>query len=154
MTDTQIQNWLIAITLVVTTIVTVIIQIQANMNEKKNRLNQQLFELQKLSFEYPHVENEDYTNQWVDLKEKYKNGLLKENGLSDFLKYDVYTEILYNFIQMSLNVYKNEKELLKFVDFKSWVRTHGQNWANPLIEHSNRDVYGNKMSDMIDKWLK
>ena len=53
-----------------------------------------------------------------------------------------------------LIVYKNEKILLNYVDFKSWVRTHQQCWKNPLQEHSNREVYGKDMYDMVEDWLR
>ena len=149
-----VQNWLIAISFVVSTIVTIVIQVRVNTNNKKALLNQQLFEIQRLAFNYPHVDNKDYTTQWSDLKVKYKHGILKDRGLDDFLKYDVYTEMIYNLIEMSMQVYKKEKDLLNYIDFKSWLRVHAQNWKNPLEEHSNRDVYGNKMCDMIDNWIK
>ena len=50
--------------------------------------------------------------------------------------------------------YKTEKKLLNYVDFKSWLRIHAKCWQNPLQEHSNREVYGDKLCDMVDRWLK
>jgi predicted nucleotidyltransferase len=41
-----------------------------------------------------------------------------------------------------------------FIDFKSWARTHKIWWNNPLEAHSNRDTYGNDLSDILDKWMK
>jgi len=122
--------------------------------KQKDFLNSQLIELQRMSFYDPFVENEKYTQQWNDLHERYIRGDLHDKELDNFLKYDVYTEMLYNFIEMSFKVYHTSENLLKYVDFKSWVRTHKQNWQNPLKEYSNREVYGDKMCDMIDKWLK
>ena len=121
--------------------------------KQKDFLNMQLIEIQRMSFYDPFVENPNYTVQWNILKNKFNN---KDNDLdiNSFLKYDVYTEMIYNFIEMSLKVYKTEEDLLNYIDFKSWVRNHAQNWKNPLQAHSNREVYGDKMCDMIDKWLK
>jgi hypothetical protein len=116
-------------------------------------LNQQLFELQRLSFINPHVENEDYTYQWNELKEKYKQGILKDKGLDDFLKYDVYTEMLFNFIYKSLEFYKTKKNLEKFIDFKSWINTHKYSWINPLQTNSNKDVYGDRMFNIVNSWI-
>ena len=126
----------------------------SNLEQYKTFLNQQLFEIQRLCFQHPHVDNPDYTEQWNDLKKKYKNNELDGRGLDDFLKYDVYTEMIYNYIESSLKVYKTEEELLEYVNFKMWVRNHAQNWSNPLEEHSNRDVYGDAMCDMIDRWIR
>ena len=149
-----IQNWLVAISLVVTTIVTIIIQISANRNNQKEFLDKQLIELQRISFYDPFLEDEDFTNQWNQMKEKYRSGNLDKESRNNFLKYDVYTEMLFNFIEMSFNVYKTERDLLNYVDLKSWIRKHQQCWQNPLQDHSNREVYGNKICDMDDNWIK
>lgn len=122
--------------------------------KQKDFLDSQLIELQRMSFYDPFVENENYTQQWNDLRERYIRGDLHNTELDNFLKYDVYTEMLYNFIEMSLKVYRTSENLLNYVDFKSWLRIHKQNWQKPLKEYSNREVYGDKMCDMIDKWLK
>ena len=103
--------------------------------------DKQLIELQKISFYDPFLEDENFTNQWEQMKENYKNETLDKESRKNFLKYDVYTEMLFNFIRMSLDTFKSEKELLKYVDFKDWVRTHSTCWQKPLKEHSNREVY-------------
>lgn len=154
MSAEEIQNWLVAVSLLVTTIVTIALQLISNRNNQKEFLDKQLIELQRLSFYDPFVEDINYTHQWNYFKEQYNNNGLSQEDLNRFLKYDIYTEMLFNFIEMSLKVYKTEKRLLKYVDFKSWVRTHAECWKNPLEAHSNREVYGDKMCDMIDKWLK
>lgn len=149
-----IQNWLVAISLVVTTFVTIFIQIRMNQNNQKEFLDNQLIELQRISFYNPFLEDEDFTNQWNQMKEKYKSGELDKESREKILKYDVYTEMIFNFIEMSFKVYKNERDLLNYVDLKSWIRTHQQCWQNPLKSHSNRDVYGKEISDMVDNWIK
>lgn len=148
-----VQNWIITINLIVTTIVTFYLYFKSKTDNKKNALDSQLLELQRLAFENPYLENENYTNEWNMLREKYVN---KEQNwdVDKFLRYDAYTEMLFNYVEMSLMVYKTEEDLLKYVDFKSWIRNHTQNWQNPLQAHINREVYGDKMCDMIDKWLK
>lgn len=149
-----IQNWLVASSLAVTTIVTIVIQIRTTQNNQKEFLDKQLIELQRISFYDPFLEDENFTNQWNQMKVNYKNGNLEQHDKEKFLKYDVYTEMLFNFIERSFCVYKNEKILLNYVDFKSWVRTHQQCWKNPLQEHSNREVYGKDMYDMVEDWLR
>lgn len=152
--DIEIQNWLIVLNLIVTTIITWLLYTKSKKETRKNLLNSQLLELQRLSFENPFLENEEYTKQWNILREKYIDKKYNEFDVKEFLKYDVYTEMIFNFIEISLEIYTTEKELLNYVDFKSWVRTHSLCWRNPLKEHSNRDVYSEKMCNFIDKWLK
>ncbi len=149
-----IQNWLVASSLAVTTIVTIVIQIRTTQNNQKEFLDKQLIELQRISFYDPFLEDENFTNQWNQMKVNYKSGSLEQRDKEKFLKYDVYTEMLFNFIERSFSVYKNEKKLLNYVDFKSWVRTHQQCWKNPLQEHSNREVYGKDMYYMVEDWLR
>lgn len=149
-----IQNWLVASSLAVTTIVTIVIQIRTTQNNQKEFLDKQLIELQRISFYDPFLEDENFTNQWNQMKVNYKSGSLEQRDKEKFLKYDVYTEMLFNFIERSFSIYKNEKKLLNYVDFKSWVRTHQQCWKNPLQEHSNREVYGKDMYYMVEDWLR
>lgn len=149
-----IQNWLITISLIVTTVVTIVLQIISNNNNKKEFLDKQLIELQRLSFYDPFVENEKFTKKWLEYKMKYENDTINDTEKNQFLKYDVYAEMLFNFLEMSCKVYKKEKDLLNYIDFKSWLRTHSECWKNPLQAHSNRDVYGKRICDMVDDWLK
>ena len=114
----------------------------SNKDKQKTFLDQQLFELQRLSFYDPYLENDNYTKEWDSLKERFNNNSLSEDEKNKFIKYDIYTEMLFNFIYKSLEFYKTKKNLEKFVDFKSWVNTHKYSWRNPLQTNSNKDVYG------------
>lgn len=154
MSANEIQNWLIAISFVITTFVTIILQCISNKNNQKEFLDKQLIELQRMSFYDPFVEDEQFTKRWNQLKDGYNKETLGENDKQCFLKYDVYTEMLFNFLEMSCKVYKNEDDLLNYIDFKSWLRTHSECWKNPLQAHSNREVYGKRICDMVDDWLK
>lgn len=152
--STTILNVLTFLSIFATIVTTFVLHHLSNINNKKTFLDNQLIELQRLSFYDTFVEDENYTHKWVETKEKYLNKQLSEEEIKKFLKYDVYTEMLFNFIEKALIIYKTEEKLLNYIDFKSWVRTHAECWKNPLKEHSNREVYGDNMSDMIDKWLK
>lgn len=154
MTTTATQNWIMLVSLLVTMGTTIFLQIKSNNNTQKEFLDKQLQEIQRLSFYDPFVENENYTNSWVLNKELYNRKELNNEDLNNFLKYDVYTEMIFNFLEMSFKFYKTEKKLLNYVDFKSWLRIHAKCWQNPLQEHSNREVYGDKLCDMVDRWLK
>lgn len=151
---TIIQNWILVLTIIVSTFSAFWINRNSNINLKKDRLNSILLEIQRLSFSDPFVEDNSYTRQWNKLKDDYQNNRLPEQQKHKLLKYDVYTEMIYNYMELALKVYKTEKELLEYVDFKSWVSTHALNWKNPLKENSNQEVYSKYMCKMIDKWLK
>ena len=154
MNTTATQNWIMLVSLLVTMGTTIFLQVKSNNNTQKEFLDKQLQEIQRLSFYDPFVENENYTNSWVLNKELYNRKELNNEDLNNFLKYDVYTEMIFNFLEMSFKFYKTEKKLLNYVDFKSWLRIHAKCWQNPLQEHSNREVYGDKLCDMVDRWLK
>lgn len=126
---------------------------ESNRDKQKSFLDKQLFELQRLSFNAPFVEDKDFTGNWDNLKEQYLNDSINEQDKEKFLKYDVYTEMLFNYMRQSLDFHKNETDLLNYVDFKSWIKNHKYCWENPLQENSNRAVYGEDMWCIIDKWL-
>ena len=74
METAEIQNWLIFANLVITTIVTICLQVKSNNNNKKDTLDQQLIEIQRISFYDPYVEDMQFTNRWDELKEDYDDG--------------------------------------------------------------------------------
>ena len=125
----------------------------ANKDKQRTLLSQKLFELQRLSFYDPYLENENYTKEWDSLKEKYQNNNLSEDDRNKFLKYEIYTEMLFNFIYESLEFYEKKENLEKFVDFKSWVNTHKYSWKSPLQTNSNKDVYGEQMFNIVNSWI-
>lgn len=63
METAEIQNWLIFANLVITTIVTICLQVKSNNNNKKDTLDQQLIEIQRISFYDPYVEDMQFTNR-------------------------------------------------------------------------------------------
>lgn len=149
----KFETIVLIINLIITSAISLYTFFSVNKDKKRSFLDQQLFELQKLSFYDAFVEDENYTKTWNDLKEKYQNNKLEGDNKRDFLKYDVYTEMLFNYLRQSLDFYKNETDLLNYVDFKSWIRNHKECWKNPLHEHSNVEVYGEDMWRLVEKWL-
>ena len=148
----EIQNILITANLIATMGVTCWLQYKSKREDQKRFLDNQLAKLQELSFEYPFLEDEKFTKEWNNMKKSY-NSKSCENKC-DFLRYDVYTEMLFNFIAQSFIHFKTEEKLMQYIDFKTWVRMHATCWQNPLSDHSNRDTYGDKFCDMIDRWIK
>ena len=152
-----IETCIVGVNAVVTAVLSVKLYILTNIENRKNALDIRLAELQKLSFQNTFLEDKMFTEQWNNLRAQYLNNTLeqgKDRNRDRFLKYDVYTEMLFNFLEMSYKVYKKEKDLLNYIDFKSWFRIHSACWKNPLQEHSNREVYGKEIYDMVEDWLK
>lgn len=149
-----IQNWLIVLNLLFTSGLACFLHYSTIRNNRKKFLNDKLFKLQEFSMKYPFLENPYYCKNWDILKENFKNKNLTDKEIENFLQYDVYTEMLFNYIEESYNFYKCEKKMLADVDLKSWIRTHAACWKNPLIEHSNHDTYKKEVRDLIDNWIK
>lgn len=120
---------------------------------KKNFLNNKLFELQRLAFYDPYLEDETFTKRWDEMKAKYLNNELNDDELNKFIKYDIYTEMLFNFVFESLEVYKTREKLENFVEFKSWLNIHKYCWRSPLETNSNKDVYKDKMFNIVNSWI-
>lgn len=161
----SIQSFIMFISIIVTTATAFILHYLSKNERKdmyelskiekqKETLNSQLFELQRMALKYPFLEDEKFIETWDTLKDKYINNFLIDKDRDKVLQYEVYAEMIFNFFEMSLNVYKTEKELLEYVNFKSWLRNHSAWWKNPLEEHSNRDSYSLMTKSLIDDWLK
>jgi hypothetical protein len=123
----------------------------------ENSLNDRLFQIQKLSFDNPFLEAEQFISKWDEFSKKYKidkNIDYDDKDIKKFLQYEQYCEMIFNLISDSYTYSKKEEKLLELIDFKSWTRTHKTWWNNPLVEHSNRDTYGSKLADILDNWMK
>ncbi len=150
----EIQNWLIATSIFVSAGTTFYLQCKAEKSRRKAELDRQLIELQNLAVRYPFLEDGTYADKWDEQRENMLSGNLPLEERDKFLQYDAYTELLFNYVSRCLNYYRKEKKLLEYVDFKGWLRPHKKCWEKPLQEHSNREVYGDRVADMIDRWMK
>ncbi len=123
----------------------------------ENNLSERLFQLQKLSFEYPFLEVDSFIDKWQEFSKKYRlNKIIDYDNeeIKKLLQYEQYCEMIFNLISDTYSYSKNEKKLLELVEFKSWARTHKSWWNNPLEAHSNRETYGNELANIIDNWIK
>lgn len=150
----EFQDYIIIINFVLTLTTTYYFHRNMIRNNRKKFLDDKLFKLQEFSIKYPFFENPNYCNQWDLLKEKFKNETLTNEEIEKLLQYDVYTEMLFNYIEECYNFHKCKEKMLADVDLKSWVRTHSAYWKNPLIDHSNQDTYNQKVCEIIDNWIK
>lgn len=141
-----------AITIAVATVIspiipTIISIILFRINRKiefRNLIEERLFKIQQIAFEYPFVEDDNFI----------KGEKMNDKKLSDYLRYEQYCEMIFNLLESAVRFYKTEEKLLKFIDFKSWVRTHRNWWNNPLDEGSNYETYDRKVVDLVRRWLE
>lgn len=138
----------------VSVVVSIIIYNKQKYHEESAYLYNRLRDLQGLALKYPFLEDADFIKQWDTLKSKTKNATATEEEHNNLLRYDAYTEMLFNYVVFLFMHFKTEEKVLQFIDLKSWLRPHKTCWENPLTDHSNRDAYGDEICDVIDKWMK
>ena len=97
------QNWIMTASLVITMATTIVLQIKSSKESQKTFLDKQLFELQRMSLYDPFMEDKKYTSKWNDFKLDYQNDKLSDAEQHKFLKYEVYTEMLFNFGSVTTN---------------------------------------------------
>jgi hypothetical protein len=120
--------------------------------EKIKDLHDKLFQIQTISINHPYLEDKKFIDRWNDFKKKYHNkydDLTKEDK-DLYLRYEQYCEMIFNLISNAYHINCLEDE----IEFKSWARNHKEWWESPLEEHSNRDTYGDGLSNIIDKWIR
>lgn len=160
-------DWILITNIVLTSSLTIYLQIKQKQDARKEYLDKKLLELQRIAFEHPYVEDDDYTYKWDNLKSQYIKKELSASNREKFLKYDGYTEILFNLLSetyafykpknflysKSCKIQKTEKKMLEYIAFKPWIRRHLQCWKNPLFPHDNRDTYGDEICEIVNKWI-
>ncbi|RLA84137.1 MAG: hypothetical protein DRG78_02295 [Epsilonproteobacteria bacterium] len=126
--------------------------LQNKQKEKIKDLHDKLFQIQSISINNPYLEDKKFIDTWIDFKKKYHNNYekLTKNEKDIYLRYEQYCEMIFNLISNAYNINCLHDE----IEFKSWARSHREWWESPLEEHTNRDTYGNELSDIIDKWIK
>jgi hypothetical protein len=126
--------------------------LDSKVQEKIKDLHDKLFQIQTISINNPYLEDKKFIEGWNNFKDKYHNdysNLIEENK-KNYLRYEQYCEMIFNLISNAYNINCLENE----IEFKAWSRSHKEWWKNPLEDHSNRDIYGNYLSDIIDTWIK
>jgi len=114
--------------------------------EKKEKLIEEMNKLLGISIEYPYVESKPFTSKWIE----HKN-----SNDEKYLRYDMYCNLLFNYLHHVCDFYKyDKKEIENFVDIKSWVRLHRQNWESPVEEDENVDGYDEQFRNFIYSYLK
>lgn len=126
--------------------------IDNKQKEKIKDLHDKLLQIQTISINYPYLEDKKFIDGWNKFKKNYHDNYrdLTKEEKDLYLRYEQYCEMIFNLISNAYNI----NCLYSEIEFKLWSRSHREWWISPLEEHSNRDTYGNELSDIIDTWIK
>jgi len=113
--------------------------------EKRKELTDELNKIIEIAITYPYVESNLFTAQWSEKK---------DSDDERYLRYDMYCNRLYNHLHNVCEFFKYDKQKIEgFVDIKSWIRLHKQNWLHPVDENENIDGYDKTFRDFINSYL-
>lgn len=111
----------------------------------KAELERELDRILELGIQYPRFEYAPFTNDW-------ENHRGEDNEI--YLRYDIYCNLLFNFLHHVFEYYKGNKEKIEdYVDVKTWIRMHKQNWLHPNNENENIDGYDEPFREFINSYL-
>ena len=114
--------------------------------EKKERLIDKLNRILEIGIEHPYLESKHFTSKW---------NYHKETDDERYLRYDMYCNLIFNYLN---NVYEHfefdKNKVEEFVDIKTWVRLHKNNWLNPIDENENIDGYDAAFKTFINSYIK
>ncbi|MBL7976576.1 MAG: hypothetical protein JNJ85_16780 [Candidatus Kapabacteria bacterium] len=135
-----------AIASVLSTIVSVSVNLYVNKNGKRKDLNDQLDNILKIAIQYPYLENEDYTSLWKDNR---------SNKEDQHIRYDLYCTMLFNYLERLCSFYKfNMIKIEEHIYIKDWIRLHKEYWLTPTSTYENIDGYSKEFRSLIKEILE
>jgi len=112
--------------------------------EKKEKLIDKLNRILEIGIEYPYLESKDFTSKWDNYK---------LTGDEKYLRYDMYCNLLYNYLHDVWEYFNHDKKKVEeFVDIKNWIRIHKNNWLNPVDKNENIDGYDDEFRLFINTY--
>ena len=134
---------------------------------QKEKLDRDLDDLLKINLQYPNFELKQFTYKWkrnkADIENlKYPNFELKQftskwdrnTADIEYLRYDVYCNLIYNYISRIFEFYNGDKKKVEeFVDVRSWIRNHKENWNNPIELYENVEGYSEDFRKFINSYF-
>lgn len=115
-------------------------------SDKKDALDKELNRILDIVVQYPYFEYTYFTNDWINHRE--------END-EKYLRYDIYCNMVYNFLHHVFVFYNGRKNLIEeYIDVKSWIRVHKQNWQYPRDSNENIDGYDDAFRNFINSYIQ
>lgn len=142
-----------AITAVATIVATVLSSCVSYLFTRKTlylsevqQLHSDLQMMIKLSIEYPYLESEQFITRW----KRHKN-----SSKDEYLRYDVYCCIVFNFLaRVSLHFKYDLDKIKKFIYIEEIVLQHREWWSSPPgAESGNSDGYSKEFQSIVSKVL-
>lgn len=114
--------------------------------EKTAKLVDQLNRILEIGIQYPYFESKTFTQKWNEHKDSEDER---------YQRYDIYCNLIFNFLQnVWIHFDNNKSSVEEFVDIKTWIRAHKQNWLNPVDENENIDGYKEDFRKFINSYIK
>ena len=111
----------------------------------KRDLDNQLDSILKIAIQYPYLESDEYTKSWNS----------KAKADDNFLRYDLYCTLIFNFLSRLCAFYKhNQAKIESHINMKSWVRQHARYWRDPTTAYENVDTYDRPFVQLVEDYLK
>lgn len=134
-----------AIATIISAATSATVTLYINRSNRMKYLDDQLDSLLKIALQYPYLENPDFIKTWNDNK---------SSGKDEYLRYDLYCNLLFNFLSRLATHYKYDRSKIdNYVAAKDWIRLHKEYWLNPITTFENVDSYDKKFKQLITEYL-
>lgn len=121
-------------------------KIHEDNRKSEEELSKEMNKLLELTITYPYLEHPSVTKTWIEHR-----GSAEEV----YMRYDQFCNLLFNFLSRLYAHYSGDAAKIEnFVDIKTWVRLHRQNWEYPVDENENVDAYSKEFREFINSYLK
>lgn len=121
-----------------------------NKKSEKKALDDQLDSLLKIAVQYPYLEMSTFTEAW----KPEKISSVDKDEAEQYQRYDIYTTMLFNYLQRYCEFHEYTPNKLKIVDIQSWIKSHQQIWNNPTHHMENVNAYPEKFRCLLDNYIK
>lgn len=116
-----------------------------NRDNGKAELERELNRILEIGINYPRYEFPPFVNDWPNHRGKDDE---------EYLRYDIYCNMIFNFLHHVFEYYRGDKEKIEgYVDVKTWIRTHKQNWLQPADDSENIDGYDDGFRRFINSYI-
>lgn len=134
-----------AIATIISAITSATVTLYINRSNKMKYLDDQLDTLLKIALQHPFLENPKFIMTWNEFKNSDKD---------DYLRYDIYCTLLFNFFsRLAKHFDYNKEKIDNYVAAKDWIRQHKDYWLNPIQPFENADSYDKKFKNLITDYL-
>lgn len=134
-----------AIATIISAATSATVTLYINRGNKMKYLDDQLDMLLKTALQYPYLENPNFIKTWNENK---------ESGKDEYLRYDLYCNLLFNFFsRLALHFNYNKDKIDNYISAKEWIRLHKDCWINPMNSFENIDSYDKKFKQLINEYL-